>query len=166
MRVDTTKKGEQMVPRRIVVASDGSEPSLAAEAFAADMASLMTATGGEMELVVCMVVRPRDAPAERGAFALWPLSDEEFDDAVATVNQAAERVSGLVNSAGTVHVKPLLVETRRPAEGIVEAAHGEGGCSLIVMGNRGHGGFASMMLGSVSQQVLHEAHCPVVVVKS
>jgi len=37
--------------------------------------------------------------------------------------------------------------------------------SLIVIGSRGRGGVASLMLGSVSQQVVHHAACPVLVVR-
>ena len=47
------------------------------------------------------------------------------------------------------------------AEVLVSAATAD---DLLVVGSRGHGGFASLLLGSVSQQCVQHAACPVVVV--
>src|SRR5581483_11471994 len=45
---------------------------------------------------------------------------------------------------------------------LLEAAHG---AELLVLGSRGHGGFAGALLGSVGQHCVQHAPCPVVIVR-
>ncbi len=51
-----------------------------------------------------------------------------------------------------------------PAAEIVGIAR-ESGCDLIVMGTHGRTGMARLLVGSVAEQVLRKAHCPVVTIK-
>ena len=59
-----------------------------------------------------------------------------------------------------MEIERRVVRTR-PAAVLVDESRG---ADLLVVGSRGHGGFAGLLLGSVSQQCAHHAACPVVIV--
>ncbi|MFC6023694.1 universal stress protein [Plantactinospora solaniradicis] len=60
----------------------------------------------------------------------------------------------------TVPVK-TLTEPGSPAKTLVDVSRD---ATLLIVGNRGHGALAGSLLGSVSQQLLHHADCPVMIV--
>ncbi|MDD7967906.1 universal stress protein [Actinomycetospora lemnae] len=71
-----------------------------------------------------------------------------------------EQLSG--RSATHPDLQVTTVVTRsRPARALLETARG---ARLLVVGTRGRGGFAGLLLGSVSRAVVHRAPCPVAVV--
>jgi nucleotide-binding universal stress UspA family protein len=76
------------------------------------------------------------------------------------VEGAVEKVSGRLGYA-----KPPSVTVRAviglPAQELIDASRD---ADLVVVGSRGGGGFASLLLGSVSSKVVHHAICPVTVV--
>lgn len=69
--------------------------------------------------------------------------------------------------AGCAERYPQVPVERRPVRGATrETLLAESrNAQLLVVGARGRGGFTGLLLGSVSQAVLHHAHCPVAVVR-
>ena len=69
-----------------------------------------------------------------------------------------EVLAGLAEKPESVTVKAVH---GLPADELVKAAEG---ADMVVMGSRGAGGFARLILGSVASQVAHHAACPVLIV--
>ncbi len=136
--------------RRIVVGVDGSESSKAALRWAIRQAKL---TGSTVDAVA--------AWRFPSTYGLAPGDDSAPDlegDAKSALTEALNEVSGLYPE---VPVRPLVTEGHA-AEVLLRAAKG---ADLLVVGSRGHGGFASAMLGSVSLNCVLHAHCPVLVLR-
>ena len=70
--------------------------------------------------------------------------------------------SALGDEAAGVEIDRAVVEGAA-APTLIEAAAGS---DLLVLGSRGHGGFAGLLLGSVTQQCAHHAPCPLVIVRA
>jgi len=133
---------------RIVVGVDGSSASIDALRWAIRQASL---TGGAVEAVIAW-----QYPMAYGGYPIatdvdWPSNAGEVLDTALGQAQVSEAAP----------VTRKVVEGH-PAQVLVDAA---ADADLLVVGSRGHGGFAGMLLGSVSEHVAAHALCPVLVIR-
>ncbi|MFE0731713.1 universal stress protein [Streptomyces antibioticus] len=133
----------------ITAGVDGTDESLAALAWAAREAVRRDLA---LRVVHAWRFQPDTAPevADREAQERWVR--EAAERAVATVT---ERHPGLAVTTDVLEGGPV--------ETLVEAA---AGADTLVLGSRGHGSVVGFLLGSVGQQVLAEATCPVVLVRA
>jgi nucleotide-binding universal stress UspA family protein len=98
-----------------------------------------------------------------GAFGSYPSLAVDVDAVHRAAEELIESVTSEVVAEGEgVEVERVVVEGA-PGAVLVEESRG---ADLLVVGSRGHGGFAGLLLGSVSQQCAHYAECPVVIVRA
>ncbi|MDT0303192.1 universal stress protein [Streptomonospora wellingtoniae] len=140
---------------RVVVGVDGSDSSRRAVEFA-----FAQARWTEAELVAVCAWQPMAAFVS----AMGPVPPEAFDDEAveATARRTAEAELEDMREAYADVAVDLRTVRAHPVVAILEAATP---ADLVVVGSRGRGGFRGLMLGSVSQSVLHGAHGPVAVVR-
>lgn len=144
----------QRVPGGIVVGVDGSECSLDALQWAMDE--------GELRGLPVHVLMSWHMPPVAGmAMVVLP---PEVDVASAARQQLDEVLAERPGPpGGRSAASPLSssIAQGSPAWELLDAAQD---ASLLVVGTRGHGGFAGLLLGSVSQHCAAHAQCPVVIV--
>ncbi|WP_034629888.1 universal stress protein [Desulfotruncus alcoholivorax] len=140
--------------KKILLAFDGSQNALRAAEFAVDLHK-------SIPQARCAIIIVASFTRDEAEFL--GVSDAEFDNALQiNAGRILQGAVELFNNAGLAVDKVILQGDA--AKSIVEYA-GENGFDLIVMGTRGLGNVKGMLLGSVSNKVMHLAHCPVTVVK-
>jgi nucleotide-binding universal stress UspA family protein len=141
----------------ILVGVDGSEHSHRALSWA-----MRQAAQQHVPLTV-MTVRPN--PVHPATEIYWGVHAQPEDSHKLEVTQSA--VQGMVDKVATEigETAPdvtVSVVTGDPAEELIKASRDAG---MLVVGSRGSGGFAELLMGSVSSKVTHHAACPVTVVR-
>ena len=96
-----------------------------------------------------------------GLVSHYPEDPEQTEKGRHAVQAETDEVLAAAGDA-----RPSSVTVRAvhglPAEVLVEATKG---ADMIVLGSRGTGGFGRLTLGSVTTQVAHHAHCPLLIVR-
>jgi nucleotide-binding universal stress UspA family protein len=136
----------------IIVGVDGSDSSRAALRWAYDEAVHHGAS-----LTVVMVWHAALVPMMPPYGSLPPegYGDAPRENALAVLEE-------LTSSLGDEVPVRTSVEQGNPAKVLIERSEE---ADLLVVGSRGQGGFAGMLLGSVSQHLVAHAECPVVVLR-
>jgi len=140
----------------VIVGVDGSDHSRHALRWAIQEAVLR-----HVPLTVLTVHPDPVRPATGIYWGLRTYPENSFDpDLVrAAVQEFVDKVATEIG--GTVPEVTVSVATGDAAEELLQASRG---ADVLVVGSRGGGGFARLLLGSVSSQVMHHAECPVVVI--
>jgi nucleotide-binding universal stress UspA family protein len=138
----------------VVVGVDGSAPSVAALRWAAQYGA---ATGATIR-----AVRAWHYPAAVGPSAPGRAPAAVTEKVLAEMQGVLDEALAQVYPGGP----PASVQTRlangHAAEALLEEA---ADASLLVVGNKGHGALAGVLLGSVSLHCVTHATCPVLVVR-
>jgi nucleotide-binding universal stress UspA family protein len=136
---------------RLIVGVDGSPHSARALTWACRQAE----TCGDTVRAVCawsLGASGEDWMAQPGVSAEGQRRAEQM------LRETVERVR---SDHPSVKVVTAVIEGP-PARVLVDMS---AEADLLVVGSRGRGGFSGLLLGSVSQQCVHHAHCPVTVVR-
>jgi nucleotide-binding universal stress UspA family protein len=143
-------------PAKVLLATDGSEDAALAARIAADASKK---ADSELHLVHVLPQFPRHAyPGITPEIYSYVL-DKTYELADHLLDEQAERIENWGGKVAKSHLR------RGPAiDEILDLAE-ELGAGLILVGSRGLGPVKSLLLGSVSEGVIHHATCPVLVAR-
>jgi nucleotide-binding universal stress UspA family protein len=136
-------------PRRVVVGVDGSAQSKQALRWAANFAAT---SGAQLDAITAW-----QYPITTWGYGAIPLVWSPAQDADKALTQAVDEVFG----AQRPEDMRLAVREGNAAKVLLDESKD---ALMLVVGSRGHGGFAGLLLGSVSASVAEHATCPVLVV--
>ena len=137
---------------KVLLAVDGSEHALHAARTAADLVRTMNST--EIRIVVVF----DSIPPYLGEPNLQQAINARMESARVVMDKAIEVVGDIPCEIHTEFIEGS------PAEAIIEVAKTRKS-DVIVMGSRGLGKLAGLLLGSTSQKVVAHAPCPVLIVR-
>jgi nucleotide-binding universal stress UspA family protein len=143
--------------REIVVGVDGSHHSRRALIWAMRQAAQQQAP------LIALAVRPDPVRPVTGIYwgvHAYPEDSHNPEVARKAIEEIVEQARNEIGA--TAPEVTVSVVTGDPAEELINASRDAG---LVVVGSRGSGGFASLLMGSVSSKVAHHAACPVVVIR-
>ena len=142
--------------QRIVVGIDGSDGAARALAWATVLAEVLGA-----EVIAVHAQPPLDLAPSGFGFPIRMVPQHEFDAwREAERKLIAEWCFPLLD---TKSKHRILIVIGEPASVIIDTADNEN-ADLIVAGRRGRGGFAELILGSVSHHLTHHSHLPVAII--
>ncbi len=139
------------VPRTLLLATDLSDASASATEEAFDLAGRLDA-----RLLVVSVIDPGTLKLPGGRYRARVDQVRERREQLAQALVERGREQGLAVS--------FLVWTGDPGDMIVEAAEAEH-ADMVLVGSHGRGPVGRLLLGSVSEHVVRNAPCPVLVVR-
>jgi nucleotide-binding universal stress UspA family protein len=154
---------EEKVWTKILVAIDGSEQSMKAVNYAISLADKYNSKLIAVHVIDLSQIRLRGDKSGLIAELINPLAELEG---------ARKESLHLINNVGElarsqhIQFKSEIIEDAVSRIGGVIVNYAEKEMvDLIVIGTRGQSGFKKLLIGSVASDVLHYAHCPVMIVK-
>jgi nucleotide-binding universal stress UspA family protein len=145
--------------KRILVPLDGSKLAEEALPYAETLAQKFEA---ELILVRVLQLLPEVIPAgPHGGMVFHKQTVQDRQEATTYLNEMAAQV----RKVGVLSLRQVVLDAPSVTNAITELA-GEESVDLIVMSTHGRSGFSRLVFGSVAGQVLHDAPCPVFLVKA